>query len=582
MLLHCLRCRLWYAVVCISIALLCGFTSSIAQQPQFLLTASKTIVPLNANFEIVFTLHNANGENFEPPPLDDFEVLSGPNYNASVRLSDYRVIKETKYSYILKPRRKGTFTIGPARIEVNSTVLKSNTLVIVVTDPNANEKQLEQLFVQVIPHANRAFIGQQILLDYKLFTTISVDRYSLIEEPSYEGFYAEELHRFYSSPTTEDIDGHIYTTKILRRVALFPLQTGTFTISPAKFRFLTSESHGLFFNQKMKAVEMSTDSIVLTVDPLPPGAPAHFSGAVGNYSFEAIVDATASNIGKAITLQYIVIGNGDPKRIDVKSPILENSFDIFPGKITDEVLIEKSTVELIIKKSFEFQLVAEKEGKFHITPIFSFFDPVEQSYRTIQKSPIEIHILPGGPTHGPIDNIAKEDKALQLKAFKTEAKLRSLKNVQRFYRLAFILFIAPFAILFCIWLYTQFKNTFQAKSGNDAISLTEIDRKLDELLHLACDENREAEPRAVLNELKILLFQFFDEKNAYDHSRKSILIAMERANVPSEVVNRFFAILDESERILFGGSVIDRAQLCQMITDAKGVLAELKSLAPSS
>ena len=199
-------------------------------------------VVLGNNFEIDFTLKNANGEHFKAPSFNDFEVLYGPSSNVSTQIINGVVSRQMGYSYTLMPKKVGKFRIGSATIQVNGKLLKTSPLTIDVVKGRKGQVSVQdagaQVFIQAEPNFTDAKIGQQVLVDYKLYTTVNIDSYSTMEESAYDGFFPQQVKRFNSQVLREVVDGVQYTTKILKRVALFPQQAGILEHLSLEFHLL--------------------------------------------------------------------------------------------------------------------------------------------------------------------------------------------------------------------------------------------------------------------------------------------------------------------------------------------------------
>ena len=99
-----------------------GFSASINKNP----------VAADEQFQLTYTL-TANGSNFKPPGLAEFFVLSGPNQSTSMQFINGNMSQSVSYSYILQPKKEGTFKIEPATVESGGKVLVSNMVTVNVT-----------------------------------------------------------------------------------------------------------------------------------------------------------------------------------------------------------------------------------------------------------------------------------------------------------------------------------------------------------------------------------------------------------------------------------------------------------------
>jgi len=177
---------------------------------------------------VQFVLDNATGKSFIAPKFDDFTILSGPSRSSSFSNVNGRVSKNMSFGYTLRPKKTGTKIIGPAKIKVGNQILQTNPISIEVV--KGSEKAIttdKEIFVQAIISDSSAYVGQQIILDYKLYSTLDVRSVNFLTEQEFEGFYTQVLPASRSALQREVFDGVEYYSKSIRKVALFPQQTGT-------------------------------------------------------------------------------------------------------------------------------------------------------------------------------------------------------------------------------------------------------------------------------------------------------------------------------------------------------------------
>jgi len=167
-------------------------TISIAQISFVANTDAKQVIE-NGYFQITFTLNNAKGNNFKAPSFKNFKVLNGPNRSMSTTIINGNASQKISYSYSLQPNKVGKFTIAPATIVANGKRMKSNAVkveVIKASAANKNAAAEQQLFVKAEIDTNLVYLGQQLVVDYKLYTTVNIENHDIAFEPEYQGFFA--------------------------------------------------------------------------------------------------------------------------------------------------------------------------------------------------------------------------------------------------------------------------------------------------------------------------------------------------------------------------------------------------------
>ena len=86
---------------------------------------------------VTFSLDSPDADNFQVPDWSDaFEILMGPSVSRQKTVTSIKgqpvVMGSTTYTYILKPKVAGTFTISPAKVMADGKLYESNPLTIPV------------------------------------------------------------------------------------------------------------------------------------------------------------------------------------------------------------------------------------------------------------------------------------------------------------------------------------------------------------------------------------------------------------------------------------------------------------------
>ena len=385
---------------------------SLAQNREISFTAeadAKQVI-LGGYFEVSFTLKNVDGSNLKTPDFKGFKVLSGPNQSTSVTSFNGAWSKSIAYSYVLQPKKVGRFTIGSASIRADGKVLKTKPIKIeVLKGNNSNattqkdlDKQIEKdIFIKAEANLEEAKIGEQIILDYKLYTTRDIETYNIMSESDYPGFYAQDIRRFNSRVVKEVIDGVQYSTKILKRVALFPQQAGLLKVDPMVMQLsIITDSpknrkrRGFFYTPNVTRLQVSTEPYQVDIFPLPDNAPASFTGAIGNYKMVSTASQTNLSTDDAITLKMAISGTGDIKRIQPPKLRLSDSLEIYDPRVIEEQSFEEGG-KITGKKVMEYLILPQKPGTYKITPEFSYYNPDSLKYIVLNSKSYTFQVRKG-------------------------------------------------------------------------------------------------------------------------------------------------------------------------------------------
>jgi hypothetical protein len=530
-------------------------------------------VVVDRHFDLTFTFENISGGDFKPPDFKkDFLQMGGTSRAVSNTMINGKVTRKETIIYRLKPRRTGTFTIGAARLEVGGKVLKTAPLTIVVLKgASGNGDKAPEVFIRAEPSTTEAFVGQQIFIDYKLYTTVDVERSSILEESEYQGFFAQEIRRFDNRPIQEVIDGVQYTTKVIRRISLFPQQTGKLSITPFSLQLGVATGNnpgrqGFFFNRDIQQVPVSTETVSVNVFELPDGAPESFTGAVGSYQQIIALNRRTLTTDDALTLKVSIVGDGDIKRVQTPNYDFPSSFEVYEPKVLEEATYE-SNGEMLGKKVFEYLLVPNQAGKYLLQPAFTYFSPDSLKYITLDAAVYEVTVRQGSnrPTDDFIDKT--EEGAATLDYLKLDTRLYKKKspffNSFPFWSLV----ILPFLMLSGLLAFRAWKNT-QQDVDPGLIRRKKAQKVAAQRLAIAATHLKNEDSRPFYDEISKAFLGYVCDKLQVPRStltKDGLQQRLTELNQKEELIQKVMEIIRTSEVALFAGQ--DNREAMQSIYD---------------
>lgn len=413
----------------------------LAQAPSIKVNA-KQQVSVGEQFKIAFEV-NADGKSFTAPRFDGFTLVGGPftSTSSSIQVVNGSMTRtvNNSYSYVLRADREGSFTIGPASIVVDGDVVTSEPYTVTVLadasgvgtgsqggQPQGGTTQHQQtndpqvsgqdLFLKVIPSKRTAYVGEPVVLTYKLYTKVPVSQLTISKMPAYGGFWMRECDDNNGSTlrqSSEVVNGIEYSTAEVKKVVLIPQKAGKLTVEPMGLECLaqivtqrnpqrSNDPFDIFFNDPFfsrsfttvqKNVE--TPSLTMEVKSLPEdGKPVSFAGAVGSYKFVTAIDADETSTNEALTLTMTVSGSGNLELLNMPSPNFPPDFEVYDPKITSGV--EANGQGMSGTRKAEYLVIPRRAGDFNISPMeFSYFDPAKQQYITLKSSPMSVKVNKG-------------------------------------------------------------------------------------------------------------------------------------------------------------------------------------------
>jgi len=408
-----------------------------AQDGTFTVEADPMSVAAGEQFRLTFTFNGSdvnNVRNLKAPDLNQFVIISGPNQSTNMQWINGQMSASIAYSYILYARQTGKFTIGSATIEYMGKTLKSNSIQIEVTKgkPKQQQKQQEQssidigdnLIVRAFSDKQRVRLGEQLIITFKLYWRVSLTKYELAKAPAFDGFWGEDFD-MPKQPVqkNETFNGKKYRSVVIKKTALFATQAGNLRIAPLEVRCAvqvqmkrrSNDPFDQFFNDpffqqvQTKNLEVKSNPLVITVDPLPINAPSGFSGAIGRFTFNASVDKKSVKAGDPITLKVAVGGSGNIKLVTLPKPQLPADIESYEPEISEDISRDGGVIRG--KKIAEYLLIPRNAGQRIIEPmVFVYFDLDRKEYITLHSSRFEFSIEPGKEYSGSnVSTISKED-----------------------------------------------------------------------------------------------------------------------------------------------------------------------------
>jgi hypothetical protein len=238
----------------------------------------------------------------------------------------------------------------------------------------------QDYYVEAFVDKTSPYQGEQVLYTFRFYQGSSLLSEPDYREPGFTGFWHEQQPQ--QMTYTTDTAGRTYYVNELVTV-LFPTVSGEVTIDPA-----TLVLPGDMFSSGQT---LTTEAIAMNVQPLPPDAPADFQGAVGQYTLQAMVDKTTSQVNDAVTLQVTQSGAGNLNTVGDLTWTVGPEWRPFDATTNSSTSFANGA--LSTTRIYEQILVPTQPGALSIPPIrFSYFDPVQGLYQTTETQPIVVQV----------------------------------------------------------------------------------------------------------------------------------------------------------------------------------------------
>lgn len=420
------RMRIFVLKSLLSVLLIAGF-SVISKAQSLSASVSRNPVGLNEQFQLTFTL-DGSGSSFRAPALNEFMILSGPNQSTSMQIINGAISQSLSFTYILQPKKEGTFKIGAATMESGGKTVSSTPFSIRVVSGSGGQSQQQKtqddkpnvssnnIFIRVSVNKTSVYRGEALVATFKLYTNVQVVNYSISKPPAFNGFWSQDIEMpTHIKQYNEVFNGTNYQVGEIKKVVLYPQQSGELIIEPmegeciARIQVKRNRSgnpfdvfNDPFFNDPFFGsggirdvrFAVKSDPVRIKVKELPSPAPESFKGTVGRFKMDAILDKNSVKTNDAVSYRIKINGKGNINLAE--APEFETPQDIekYDPKVTDNIVIVEGGASGT--RTFEFLLIPRHRGKYELEPIeFTYFDLDKKDYVTLTSPAFTLDVEKG-------------------------------------------------------------------------------------------------------------------------------------------------------------------------------------------
>lgn len=379
------------------------------------------LVAVDEQFNLTFIIEGDDAPSaFEWSASDDFQLVWGPQKGSSTSISIINGKRtkssQTTYTYVLMPRRTGSFQLpaATATIKGSSVVSKRVSIQVVGNGSSAQQQQPQQsaqsqapsrsqaasadgedLFMRLSFSKTRVVVGETITATLKLYQRVNIAGFEDAKFPTFNGFWSQEMQ----APTNiefrrENVGDLIYNSAVLRSWSLVPQQSGDIRIDPAELvclvnvrapRTSSNSIFDSFFQDDYQTIRkrVTTPAVTIHVSPVPAGAPASFGGGVGSFRMSAALTRDSLSTHDAASLKITVSGKGNINLLEAPKVNFPPDFEVYDVKTSDA---SGSRV-------FEYPFIPRSHGEFTLGPIeYSYYDIAAGKYVTLTSDELPLKV----------------------------------------------------------------------------------------------------------------------------------------------------------------------------------------------
>jgi len=301
--------------------------SVVPVQAAVIASLDRADVELNESFTLKITVDTAIDVEPDASALEEDFYVGTRSQLSNTTIVNGQISRSRTWTYVLMARREGNLLIPPVRIGSE----QSEPVPITVTPPSTTVPGEADIFVTTEVDHDDSFVQAQVLYRVKVYRAVAT-RQPRLSEPSISGvevlIESAGEERSYESI----LNGKAYNV-VERVYALFPQESGTVSIAPARFEARVLRS-GRITGRKI----FESGQIDVTVKPIPP-PPDGFPDAVWFPARSVTLNEDWSRepgslpAGEPITRHVTVTAVGQlSTQIPVIEPAASDNIKVYPDK----------------------------------------------------------------------------------------------------------------------------------------------------------------------------------------------------------------------------------------------------------
>ena len=316
-----------------------------------------------------------------PLPLQNLVIDGSPSVSSEFSWINGQSTRRKVFTYVAHPRGAGAALIGPVVLRTSDGQVETMAPVSIQVLPDRTSGSndpvrilhellatgRDPIFLVAEAEKTSAFVGEQVIVTWTIYNAANVQQHGLGDFPKFSDFWTEELDVRNETLQQVVVGGVPMQKLVIRRVALFPLRSGTLTVEPMSIegqvmrRSEIGNPFGLF---EGTLFDIHRRSAALTIEarPIPPGPPV---ATVGDVSMQC--QAPQQKSGGPMSIDVVMSGRANLRAAPPPAFVraLDGSMQIAEKGVT----VERR--EGTMTRRWKFLIFPSSSGVFVVPPLVS-------------------------------------------------------------------------------------------------------------------------------------------------------------------------------------------------------------------
>ena len=292
-------------------------------------------------------------------------------------------------SFSVTATRPGAYTIGPVDVVTDAGTLRAAAVKIRAAPASTVDIGNRPAFLRIDLPKAQAYVGEALAFEVQLF--VEEGRGLQLPQLEGDGFNFSKIVNL--QPVKRNVGGRVMNLVVFKCVAT-PVKAGPLKIGPANTQLEIPAPGGrqdfFGFFRPFQAIKLTAEAANVEVLPLPSGAPADFTGAVGSFQMSYSAGPNTLAVGDPITLKIAISGDGSIEGISLPNLDHWKGFKFYPPSARSE---PRDALEVAGTRFFE-QVVVPQSPEIHTLPEFrwTYFNPASKSYQTLKGESMTLQL----------------------------------------------------------------------------------------------------------------------------------------------------------------------------------------------